>query len=149
MTESSLVDLLEPHRDDAWYPAEPAPEEQIEAAEAALGQRFPDDYRQLLRAAGGGGVYGSESRVLMIPPRHLIKFNPDMERAPDLADMMIFADDQGDYFYFFDPKNLLGRGPWAIFAVPMGSASRKHAIFVARDLRHLIERILAGEALIE
>lgn len=149
MAEPSLLELLEPHRDTKWFPEAPSSEEEIASAETAVGQRFPADYRQLLRAAGRAGVYGPESRVLLIPPRHLIQFNRDPDRAPDLADMLIFGDDQGDYFYFFDPRGVLGRGPWAIFAVEKSVPSRKHAIFVARDLRHLIERILAGEPLIE
>jgi hypothetical protein len=148
MAAKSLVDLLEPHRDEAWIPDEPSSEQEIAAAEAAVGQHFPEDYRQLLRAAGPSGIYGPESRMLLIRPLHLSEFNPDMENTPDLADMFIFAHDQGDYFYFYDPKNLLGRGPWAVFAVFMGGP-REDAIFVARDLRHLVERILAGEALIE
>ena len=134
MAELSILDLLEPYRDSAWYPDIPASENEIAAAEAAVGHHFPEDYR-LLALIGGGEIDGPESRVVLIPPKHLSQFNPEMERAPDLAELLIFADDGGDYFYFYDPKNLLGRGAWAVFTVEMSVAARKHAIFVARDFR--------------
>ena len=149
MNAPSLAALLEPHRKTAWYPRGPVSEAEVAAAEATLGHRFPEDHRQLLREAGGGSVYGPESRLVMFPVHHLSRFNPDPERYPDLARMLIFGDDQGGYLYFYDPEDLLGHGAWAISAVPMSSPSRARAVPVARDLRHLVDRILAGEAVIE
>jgi hypothetical protein len=149
MNAPGIAARLEPHRKTAWYPRAPASEEQVAAAEAPLGRRFPEDYRQLLRDTGGGSVYGDESRLVMFPVEHLARFNPDRERFPDLDRMVLFGDDQGGYVYFYDPEDRLGHGPWAIHAVPMGSPSPARAVFVARDLGHLVDRILAGEAVIE
>jgi SMI1/KNR4 family protein SUKH-1 len=125
------------------------PEHEIASAERAVGRRFPDDYRQLLLGAGGGSVYGSESRLVMLEVRHLPSFNPDRERYAELSRMLIIGDDEGDFLYFYDPENQLEHGAWGIFSVAMSSASPARAFFVARDLRHLIERILGGEAVIE
>lgn len=142
----SILELLRSH-EGAWEPDVPAMEAEIAGAEQTLGHAFPPSYRALL-GAGGGAVYGENGRVLFFPAKHLDQFTPE-ERAPELKGMLLFGDDEGDYFYYFDPENRLGRGAWAVYAVEKGTLDLDYSIFSARDLHHLIERILAGDAVAE
>lgn len=149
MAASKLVELLEQSEGQAWRADRPVSEDTITAAEASLKRRFPGDYREILQIFGGGALYGPGGRVVLIRPDQLNEFNPDPERAPQLADMLIFADDEGDYFYFFDPDGSLKRGQWAIFAVEMGLMQRADAFFVAEDLSSFFERILTERDVVE
>jgi len=148
ISSQSIVELLKAQERDVWYPDQAASEAVIEAAEKVTQQRFPEDYRGVLRAFGGGSLYGPASRIVFIRPDQLGQFNP-IERAPDLAEMFIFADDEGDYFYSFDPKNLRRHGSWAVHAVEIGLMERKDSFSVAAALRPLLERILEGGNVIE
>jgi SMI1/KNR4 family protein SUKH-1 len=146
---NELIDRLRGLANDVWRPRPPATEEALAAVESSLRLRFDEQYRRLLLYSGGGSLYGAEAKLLFIKPQQLTMFNPDMERAPDLAQMLIFGDDQGDYFYYFDHRNLLRRGAWAVFAVEMSVATRDGSKYVARDLCELVERVVAGEAILD
>jgi hypothetical protein len=69
-----------------------------------------------------------------------------MELSPELAEMLIFGDDEGDFIYYFDPANRLGRGAWAVFLVEKSMSDFESSQWVAADLRGLCERVLGGES---
>jgi hypothetical protein len=150
MTDAAdLIALLRSQPDTVWDPEPPASEPEIAAVEQSLGLRFPDDYRRLLLLSSGGGVYGAETKIVFLPVRHLTQFNPATEHLSALARMVIFADDQGDFFFYFDPHDLLGRGAWAVYGVEKSIGTPDGSKYAARDLRHLVARILAGDAVLE
>ena len=144
----SLTDRLAPHKHETWFPEDPFSEPQLAGAEQALGLRFPADFRDLLRA-GGGEIAGENARILLFPAHHLARFNSaDADGWKALQDLFVFADDAGDALYCYDPDDRLGRGAWAIFSVSKG-APRTTRAHVARDLTHLVDRILAGDDVLD
>lgn len=146
----SLDELLKPFRGREekpwWKPSWRVPsEEQVAVAEKAQGHRFPADYRALLLSDGPGELVGPEGRVALLP----INWLDDIGQKPPsegLQEMLFFAGDMGDYWYFFDPAGSLGRGEWAVFTVE-GHLPREYAIYVARGFTDLFERVLAGEGI--
>src|SRR6266511_3961240 len=147
--EADLIALLRSQPETVWDPNPPSHEEEIAAVEQALGLRFAEDYRRLLLFSSGGGLYGEETKVVFLPARHLMQFNPATERAGQLARMFIFGDDQGDYFLYFDPENVLGRGAWATYAVEKSVATTDGSKYAASDLFHLVKRVIDGEAVLD
>jgi hypothetical protein len=143
---AGVLDLLRPHDGGAWDRGEPAGEDEVAAAEGAIGRPLPADWRDVL-AAGGGGVYGENAGVLFFSARDVLRLNPPGLHAPRLAGMILFADDEGDFFYYFDPEGRLRRGAWAVFLVEKSVMRPEHSRFVGRHLCHLLERILAGHDL--
>jgi hypothetical protein len=140
-TANSVTDILRGAK-RAWRPSSaPITKPKLAAIEKKLRVRLPQEYRDVLLTFGAGALYGSEGRVLLIEPEHLAQFNPHPD-SRELAAMVIFGHDEGDFFFFFDRKNLLGRSAWSIFTVEMGVMTRKGSTFVARDLRELFQRIL-------
>lgn len=138
----SLPDLLAPHRDDAWIPSDPATPEELDTAELALGHRLPPELRAVL-LAGGGAVYGAAAAVGFLPARRLPDFLP-ATCAPALDGMVLFADDEGDFWYFLDPDDRLGRGPGAVWIVEKSVIRPGGARFCAPDVPGLVERVLDG-----
>jgi SMI1 / KNR4 family (SUKH-1) len=141
----SLTQRLAPLNGTHWYSDNPNTEHQLAAVD--VNHAFPDDYRELM-LAGGGEIVGENSRVVLMPLRNLQLFNPE-PNWEDLRDMFVFAEDAGDYVYFYDPTDRLGRGGGAVFAVAKGSPHLRHAIYVARDLTHLVDRILVGDDVLD
>lgn len=137
----TLLDRLFPLRDDAWLPFEPSDTAELDAAERSLGRSLPADLRTLL-AAGGGSIYGAEAAVHLWHARDLVRF---AGRA--FPGMLLFADDEGDFDYFADPDDRLRRGAGAIFLVERSVSRPGWSRYAARDLAHLVERVLAGDDL--
>lgn len=149
MGESDILELLKAHAGNEWLPGYRGPQPAVTiAAEQRVSQQFPHDYKRVLAEYGDGTLRGPGTMILLIPPDQLAEFNPDPE-MPSLAEMLVFAHDGGDYFYFFDPKNRLGKGPWAIFAVVMGPSELADALPIAHSLLELFQRILQGEDMID
>lgn len=142
-----LSKRLAPLENDQWYPLDAATEDQVAAAEAAVKRTFPADYRDVL-LAGGGEITGENARILLFPPGDLSRFNPDPDWK-ELHEMFVFADDSGDFLYFYDPDNKLKRGAWSIFVVAKGSPFLRHALYAAKDLGHLVDRIFAGDEVLD
>ena len=146
MTE--LRTILERQNGTVWSPKPPASEADLDAVEKALGLHLSDEYRKLLAYSSGGALYGAGGDVIFFTVRDLTEFNPDQDH-PDLVEMLLFADDQGDFFFYFDPRNQLGRGEWAVFGVEKSVASRQWSRYVARDLGELVSKVLGGQGLLE
>lgn len=142
---NDLITLLRSHESKAWTPARPASEESIGAAEQALNLKFPEAYRQLLLYSDGGELEMEEAFISLFDLDYLLELNPHPVWSPGLPGMIFFANDQGDYLYYFDPENSLGRGSWAVYGVEMGSSNFERSMYLAKDITHLIARILNGD----
>ena len=149
MADESLIELLNAHLSKEWHSDEPVSETQITEAERLVGARFPDDYREILRRWGAGLLYAENSKVVLLPLRHLSQFNANPEKSAEWNAMFFFADDEGDHLYFYDHANRLGRGAWAIFAIDEGVRTTDYAKYVAGSLSELMKRALGGETVIE
>lgn len=145
--KEELPALLRAHEGETWRPRPPASEADVAAVEKQLGLKFPADYRRLLTYSDGGSLYGSGSRVIFFRLRDLLEFNPDLELSPDLADMLIFGDDEGDFIFYFDPAGTLGRGAWAVFMVEKAVSEFEASMFMAADLSAFCERVLGGPSI--
>src|SRR5512142_1365539 len=120
--DAHVITLLRGREGTLWTPRPPASAASIAAAEELLGVRFPAEYAALLRYSDGGALKAAEARVLFFPADELGEFNIDRVWSPHLPGMVVFADDIGDYLYYFDPANRLRRGHWAIFLAEKGGA---------------------------
>jgi hypothetical protein len=124
--------------------------EQISAAETAIGRSLPVEHVELLRG-GASSVRGDLKMLYLYEAREMIYFTSPPDAFEGLQGMVLFGHDGSDDLYFYDPDGKLGHGPWAIFVIDMPAASlppsgAQRAIFVAADLRELVERILAGDS---
>jgi hypothetical protein len=143
-----VLALLRAHEGNAWTPDPPATEEQVAEAEKSLGVRLVAAYRCLLLASDGGSLSGGEARIYFYPVRDLPEFS-DGSYFPELLGVLVFGDDEGDFIYYFDPEGRYGKGAWAVFMVEKGCPDRESSRYLAPDLRHFINRILAGDSFFE
>ncbi|MEQ8465109.1 SMI1/KNR4 family protein [Coleofasciculus sp. E1-EBD-02] len=143
--DNVLVNLLMPYENQGWTPARPTSEEAIVAVENKLQLNFPDLYRKLLLYSDGGELEIGEAFINLFDSDYLRELNPHPVWSTGLPGMVFFGDDQGDYLYYFDPKNRLGHGNWAVYGVSMGSCSVERSMYLAQDITHLFRRILNGE----
>ncbi|HEY0172936.1 MAG TPA: SMI1/KNR4 family protein [Pyrinomonadaceae bacterium] len=142
---TQLVPLLRAHEGSEWKPEEPAPEEELVGVERKLERRLQEAYRQLFPYADGGSLHGAQARIFFYPLRDLPEFNTGADASPGLAGMLVFADDEGDFIYYFDPDNRLRRGAWAVYVVEKALAGFEHSMFVAEDVVRVCRRVLDGE----
>src|SRR5262245_43411006 len=136
---------------DQWMARAPAQPGEFEELERAYGLSFPEEYRELMVASNGGCVASrDEGSLLYLDSIHdVINFKWDEVFVEGLPRMVVFGGDGGGNVYYFDPKNQLGYGEWAVFAVEQGAASFEWSWFVAESLRGAIERVLNGERLFD
>ena len=146
---TQLVELLRAHEGGAWKPEKPASEAEVAGVERKLERRLHEVYRQLFTYANGGSLRGAQTRISFYPLRDLVEFNSEADPSPGLAGMLIFADDEGDFIYYFDTDNRLRRGAWAVYAVERALASIEHSMFVAEDAVRACRRVLDGESVFD
>jgi hypothetical protein len=138
-----LVQLLAPKR--TWHPSQPSTAVELATATRTLGIELPAAHVALLEV-GGGEIVGPRARLYLDGARDLVTFNTAPQWLADLTDMLVFGSDVGDFVYYYDVHDHMGQGAWAIYIVEIGVATRAGSTYVARDLRELIERILAGNS---
>jgi hypothetical protein len=142
---TQLVELLRAHEGKEWKPEKPASEKELAGVERKLERRFHEVYRQLFTYADGGSLRGEQTRIAFNPLRDLVEFNTEADPTPGLAGMLIFADDEGDFLYYFDPDNRLRHGAWAVYTVERALGNIEHSMFVAEDVVRVCRRVLDGE----
>jgi SMI1 / KNR4 family (SUKH-1) len=126
----------------------PQPIEELDRLEKTLLVKFPDDYREFLLYCDGG-EFDNNTRLSFFDINKVYTFN--IEKGDSLRQsipgMILFADDYGNYVFYFDPENYLGRGRWAIYSVGLGSRSFEYSKYEAQNFTHLIQRALNEEGL--
>lgn len=109
----------------------------IEAAEAALGIAFPDDYRLFLARFGGGEGFVGEHYLVLWTPTELAPFNRDYEIAEYAPGLVAIGSDGGGEGFAFDTRSL----PHPIVMVPFIGMSLTDAKPVAATLSDFMERM--------
>jgi cell wall assembly regulator SMI1 len=141
-----VVSILTANERNGWEKSIlSATEEDLKKLEDKLKVQFPQSYRNFLLYSNGGELEGSQSLVLFYETDMILKLNPHPVWSQVWHDMIFFGDDQGGYVYFFDPKNLLEHGHWAIYGGSMSAPNTDYAIFIASDITQFVTRILADE----
>ena len=138
---SELATWLAAHRWEDWPPADPA----VHApAAAALGVRFPVDYRELMLVTDGGTLIGPAEAITLWGVDELADRNADELYAEALPEMLAVGENGGGGIYFYDPLDRIGRGAWALYWVSLGAASLRTAKYAGADLRGVCERVVGG-----
>jgi SMI1 / KNR4 family (SUKH-1) len=146
MTESlTAVQLLEANTSLFIGGLPPTLPEQLIETEQRLGVSLPEEYQQFLLTWDGG--YFENVRLKLYEWIELEDFNPEPDWSEKLPEMLLFGSDEGAYVFYFDPKNRLGKGTWAIYSFSMGAVCFEDSSYVAKNFTHLIQRALNGEYL--
>ena len=140
-----LLTLLRAQEGTDWQPETPASEEEVADTVTRLGFQFVPDYRTFLLYSNGGRLEGDVAWITFDPLEDLLEFNGGAYYH-ELRGMFIFGGDEGDFIYYLDRENRFGKGPWAAFMVGKGCADRQWSRYLAPDLRHFVQRILAGDS---
>lgn len=147
MNEHPLVARLRSLSSPEWFPGGRGNVETLENLEREYGLRLPEDYRELMLYANGGGLYEHTTAINLEPLETLMWHNLDERFQTALPGMFVIGDDGGGSVYFYDAKNRLGHGAYAVFLVPLGTLAIRNAIFVGHSITDVINRILKKEDL--
>jgi antitoxin YobK len=98
------LELIDAHRGEASFETQPV--ERLDAAERALGVRFPPIYRRFLIELGSGGMFGEEVYGLVnddfdsVRPPAAVGLTRLLRRNGHIHDQMvpIYAVGDGEYF---------------------------------------------------
>ncbi|MEO6613415.1 MAG: SMI1/KNR4 family protein [Chitinophagaceae bacterium] len=124
---------------------EGATEEMIRKIEAGLGLQLPEDYRQLMLLSDGGTIQGPKSTFNYEPAEYLVGHNKSEFFNTYIPGTVVIGDDGGGCIYYYDPRNHLGKGNWALFYVSMGTLLFKESVHLSSSLDGMIDRLLNGE----
>lgn len=146
---STVLTALRELPTSQWSRRDPATAKEIDAIEAEYGLQLPADYRELLRATNGCGIYPPKGTKLDLDSADDVLCNNtgDPRFEGDLPGMFIIGSDNSGGVVYYDPANRLGKGAWALFLVDLGTIGFPYSKPVAPSLTALIERVLAGETL--
>jgi hypothetical protein len=132
--------------DESFHHGLPCPQERLDALERAAGDRFPDDYRAVMLEVGAFQVRGPELWIILESVSDLVlDLDEDFLTAGPMPGIVMIGSDNGDYGYYYDLKNRLGRGAFALYFVDRGTMTFAASRFVAPTLSEAVEQLLAGE----
>jgi hypothetical protein len=148
-----LIERLQKLPRGEWHGLPRASEEAIAAVEAFVGLPLPDDYRSLLGLSDGGALYRHRTKLELESTDNLIPWNKEERFVESLPGMFVIGDDASDCVFYYDPRNRLERGAWALFEVELGVLAPDSGFpmskYVGRDLGELVDAILANEPLFD
>ncbi len=130
-----------------WMTSPPATPQSLEAIEKKCGIVLPADYRELMLATSGCGLYAYRTKLNLEPADEVPWHNEDPRFKADLPGMFVIGDDNGEAVFYYDPKNRLGRGAYALFEVDLGTIGFRYSKYAAASLTQLLEKIIAGESI--
>jgi hypothetical protein len=142
---SPVIEKLKTLSPPTWIREEPGESAAFEAIESEYGLKLPEDYKEFILFSNGGQIYAGGSVLHLEPADYLPEHNMNDEFEASLPGMFIIGDDAGGSYYFFDPKNQMGKGEYAIWLVSMGSLRSEDARFAGKNLTEVIEEVLAGQ----
>lgn len=145
---TEILDRLRKLPPSQWSTRPPASAEALKAIEDKYGFRLPPDYRELLLATNGCGVYEKRSKVNLESADDVIWNNDGDPRFEEyLPGMFVIGDDSSGGVFYYDPENRLGKGAWALFLVDLGNIGFPYSKYVGATLTGLLEKVLADESL--
>jgi hypothetical protein len=140
-----IVDYLIANQNKKWFGNYPATKKEIQEAEQALSVTFPESYRRFLQHSNGGETIDAPNPVSIFPLNHVLELGMhDIRYQKHLPCMLVFADDFGDYIFYFDVKGRLGKGSCAIFGQELGSLSSNNSHHIEKDFDSFIKRVFEG-----
>lgn len=116
----------------------------LAAAEAALGTRFPADYRELMLSSNGGELSGPEESITLERVEDLVERNTEERYEEGFPGMRVIGDNGGGAVYCYDPAGRLGHGEWGVYWVSLGDLAPENARFAGVDLSEVLRRIANG-----
>jgi hypothetical protein len=124
----------------------PADAKQLARLEKEFGVRFPDDFRDVMLWSNGFGNGFRRTQINVFTIRELGLLNTQDDVVTYLPDMFVIGNDGGGALYFYDPKNALGKGAYAIFLVPQGEIGFDDAMFAGASLTDVVRAVLNNES---
>jgi hypothetical protein len=148
-TGGSLIERLRAlPRGQVWL-GRPADPQRLSDLEREYGVTFPDDYRQLKLAADGVSLGNGGSRLELENISETYDHLGDEVLEKKIPGMIVIGSDGGGMAYYYDPKNRLGKGAFAVFMVSFSALFFAESIYLGKSLTEVIERVLGGEELSE
>lgn len=142
---TNIIEKLSGLSSTQFWRNETATEEMITDIDFKFNLKFPEDYKQLLLYSNGGTVQGSKSTFNYEPAEYLVGHNLSEFFTQQIPDMIVIGDDGGGCIYYYDPKNKLEKGEWALFYASMGALFFKESVYLSPSVTELIDKILSGE----
>jgi hypothetical protein len=124
----------------------PGDAQRLARLEQEHGVSFPDDFRDVMLWSDGFGNGFRKTQINVLPLRRLGLLNTQEDVETYLSGMFAIGDDGGGALYFYDPKNALGRGTYAVFLVPQGEIGFDDAMFAGASLTDVVESVLNDES---
>lgn len=112
-------------------------ENEISAAESALGTTFPEEYRTFLAEFGSGEGFIGEHYLIIWSANDLHRLNEDYEVRLYAPGFLMFASNGGGEGFAFDLRDA-GR---PIAMLPFVGLDAKHARVVARTFNEFLRRL--------
>lgn len=94
----------------------------------------------------GFGTGFRRTQINVLPLRRLDLLNTQDDVEAYLPDMFVIGNDGGGALYFYDPKNALGKGAYALFLVPQGAIGFDDAMFAGASLTEVVQSVLNNES---
>ncbi len=144
-TRGSLIEKLRalPHG-QVWL-GPPADPQRLSELEGEYGVTFPADYRELKLAADGVSLGNGGSRLELEIIDETYDHLGDEVLEKNLPGMILIGSDGGGKAYFYDPKNRLGKGAFAVFMASFSAPFFEESIYLGGSLTEVIDRVLGGE----
>jgi hypothetical protein len=124
----------------------PADAQQLARLEKEHRVRFPDDFRDVMLWSDGFGNGFRRTQINVLPLGRLEVLNTQDDVETYLPHMFVIGNDGGGALYFYDPKNALGRGAYAVFLVPQGEIGFDDAMFAGASLTDVVQSVLNNES---
>lgn len=118
-----------------------ATEQQIQAAEANLSRRFPDDYRAFLSSEDGVEATFGDAYVGLWPTEQLVERNVGYGLSRDAPGLILIGSDGAGEGIAFDYR----QRPPGIVLVPFTSVGWEDALPQASSFKEFMEQRLRGE----
>jgi cell wall assembly regulator SMI1 len=117
----------------------PALEQDIAAAEAALGRALPADYRSFLLEQDGGEGWVGAHYLSLWRTAELVPFNAEYEVPQWAPGFIIFGSNGGGEGFGFDTRST----PWPVVQVPFIGMSHEDGRWVASGFSEFLRRMRA------
>ncbi len=117
--------------------AEPASKQDVDAAEAALGFIFPDDFKDFIYSNGAGEGFVGEHYIIFWKISELAHFNSAYQFPIDAPGFIAIATDGGGDAFAFDTRV----APPPIVEVPFIGMSHEDGLRVADSFTHFLQRM--------
>ncbi len=126
-----------------------APEAELQEVESVNGIALPDDLRDALRFSNGFGIRSKGTSMSIAGAEELTFHSKEPHIEEQLPGMFVLGSDGEGSLFFADPHNELGRGPFAVYLVPMSDMGIDASRFLGASFTEAVELIVREEDLYE